>query len=186
VAVGSGVWTRHGTFRSRGLHQCRENGRLRRPAGASLWLSEVRQENEFSQRAVYLTYQTDCQQCTLRERCLASGAKGDRARRVSAVRRLLPPPAVIERKPIILGSMRLSSMWPVERFAVPGSPTGVGNMWRSFPWLGSNWRLNLLLVLPVPSVRIIVGVGMIGCSVMLGRDLRNGASVSLVFLLFSP
>ena len=71
-----------------------ENGKLRCPAGASLWLSEVRQENAFTQRAVYLAYQTDCQRCALREQCLASGAKGDRARRVSAVRRLLPPPAI--------------------------------------------------------------------------------------------
>src|SRR2546425_7965022 len=83
-----------------------EDGTLRCPAGASLWLSEVRQENAFTQRAVYLAYQTDCQRCGLREQCLASGAKGDRARRVSAVRRLLPSPAVIERKPIMLGSMR--------------------------------------------------------------------------------
>jgi hypothetical protein len=83
-----------------------ENGRLRCPAGASLWLSEVRQENAFTQRAVYLAYQTDCQQCSLREQCLASGAKGDRARRVSAVRRLLPAPAVVARKPIMLGSIR--------------------------------------------------------------------------------
>jgi hypothetical protein len=83
-----------------------ENGRLRCPAGASLWLSEVCQENEFTQRAVYLAYQPDCQQCTLREQCLASGAKGDRARRVSAVRRLLPVPSVVERKPIVLGAMR--------------------------------------------------------------------------------
>ena len=33
-------------------------------------------------------------------------AKGDRARRVSAVRHLLPPPASVERKPVMLGSMR--------------------------------------------------------------------------------
>jgi hypothetical protein len=33
-------------------------------------------------------------------------AKGDRARRVSAVRRLLPPPASVERKPVMLGPMR--------------------------------------------------------------------------------
>jgi len=83
-----------------------ENGRLRCPAGASLWLSEVRQENAFTQRAVYLAYQTDCQRCSLREQCLASGAKGDRARRVSAVRRLLPAPAIVARKPIMLGSIR--------------------------------------------------------------------------------
>ena len=85
-----------------------EDGKLRCPAGASLWLSEVRQENAFTQRAVYLAYQTDCQCCSLREECLAKGAKGNRARRVSAVRRLLPPPASIEceRKPILLGPIR--------------------------------------------------------------------------------
>src|SRR5207237_28696 len=42
-----------------------EDGKLRCPAGASLWLSEVRQENAFTQRAVYLAYQTDCQPCAL-------------------------------------------------------------------------------------------------------------------------
>lgn len=40
-----------------------EDGKLRCPAGASLWLSEVRQENDFTQLAVYLAYQTDCQPC---------------------------------------------------------------------------------------------------------------------------
>ena len=83
-----------------------EDGKLRCPAGASLWLSEVRQENAFTQRAVYLAYQTDCQCCALREQCLAAGAKGDRARRVSAVRRLLPAPSEVSHKPIMLGSMR--------------------------------------------------------------------------------
>ncbi len=85
-----------------------EDGKLRCPAGASLWLSEVRQENAFTQRAVYLAYQTDCQRCALREQCLASGAKGDRARRVSAFRRLLPPPppVPVERKPVLLGPIR--------------------------------------------------------------------------------
>jgi Transposase DDE domain len=83
-----------------------ENATLRCPAGASLWLSEVRQENAFTQRAVYVASQTDCQHCSLREQCLASGAKGNRARRVSAVRRLLPPPASVEPKPVILGSIR--------------------------------------------------------------------------------
>ena len=98
-----------------------ENGRLRCPAGASLWLSEVRQENAFTQRAVYLAYQTDCQPCALREQCLASGAKGDRARRVSAVRRLLPPPAPVpvERKPVLLGPIRWVDV-AGEHFAAPG------------------------------------------------------------------
>src|SRR5690242_1843499 len=40
------------------------------------------------------------------EQCLGRGAKGNRARRVSAVRRLLPSPAVVEQKPVVLGSMR--------------------------------------------------------------------------------
>ena len=105
LAVGCSVRTSHRRFWAEDF-TLQENGRLRCPAGASLWLSEVRQENAFTQRAVYLAYQTDCQRCSLREQCLASGAKGDRARRVSAVRRLLPPPAVVERKPIMLGSMR--------------------------------------------------------------------------------
>ena len=85
-----------------------EDGKLRCPAGANLWLSEVRQENAVTQRAGYLAYQTDCQPCLLRDQCLASGAKGDRARRVSAVRRLLPPPAAVPvaRKPVLLGPIR--------------------------------------------------------------------------------
>lgn len=60
----------------------------------------------YESAAVYLAYQTDCQRCSLREQCLASGAKGDRARRVSAVRRLLPPPALVEHKPVLLEPIR--------------------------------------------------------------------------------
>ena len=84
-----------------------EDGELRCPAGASLWLSEMRQENAFAQRAVYLAYQTDCQRCSLREECLAKGSKANHARRVSAFRRLLPASSsVVEQKPVLLGSMR--------------------------------------------------------------------------------
>jgi hypothetical protein len=83
-----------------------ENGKLRCPAGANLYLSEVHQENAFTQRAVYLAYQTDCRSCALREQCLGPEAKGHRARRVSAVRRLLPAPAQVSRKPVMLGPMR--------------------------------------------------------------------------------
>jgi hypothetical protein len=82
------------------------NGNLRWEARSSLWLSEVRQENAFTQRAIYRGLRTDCQPCSLKEQCLGRGAKGDRARRVNAVRRLLPPPAVVTRKLIVLGSMR--------------------------------------------------------------------------------
>jgi len=71
---------------------------LRCPAGASLWLSEVRQENAFTQRAVYVASQTACPHCELRGQCLGRGAKGNRARRVSAVRRLLPSSRVCRAK----------------------------------------------------------------------------------------
>jgi len=83
-----------------------ENGMLRCPAGASLWLSEVRQENAFTQRAVYVASQTDCPYCELRGQCLGRGAKGNRARRVSAVRRLLPSSASVEHNPALLGAIR--------------------------------------------------------------------------------
>jgi hypothetical protein len=83
-----------------------ENGTLRCPAGASLWLSEVRQETPFTQRAVYLAYQTDCQPCSYREQCLGPEAKRHRARRVSAVRRLLSAPSVATRTLVLVGSMR--------------------------------------------------------------------------------
>jgi hypothetical protein len=68
------------------------------------------------------------------EQCLDPGAKGNRARRGSRVRRLLPAPASVERKPVRLGPIRLSWMWQVEHFAAPGRPIGASNMLRSFPW----------------------------------------------------
>jgi hypothetical protein len=111
-----------------------EDGKLRCPAGASLWLSEVRQENDFTQRAVYLAYQTDCQPCALREQCLAPGAKGNRARRVSVVRRLLPQASALPRQPILLGPMR----WvDVEGRALRRS------------WI-AHWRRQYVEVLPLP------------------------------------
>lgn len=67
---------------------------------------EVRQENAFTQRALYVASQMDCPHCTLRDQCLGRNAKGNRARRVSAVRRLLPLPATIERKPIMFKPMQ--------------------------------------------------------------------------------
>lgn len=83
-----------------------ENGMLRCPAGANLWLSEVRQENAFTQRAVYVASQTDCPHCELRGQCLGRGAKGNRARRVSAVRRLLPSSSSVQPNPHLLAAIR--------------------------------------------------------------------------------
>jgi hypothetical protein len=60
------------------------------PAGAILWLQEQRQETPYAQRLVFCAPLEACQPCHLREPCLGRGAQGNRARRVSAVRRLLP------------------------------------------------------------------------------------------------
>jgi len=67
-----------------------EDGMLRCPAGALLWLQEQRQETPYAQRLVFCAPLEACQPCLLREQCLGRGAQGNRARRVSAVRRLLP------------------------------------------------------------------------------------------------
>ena len=65
------------------------------------------------------------------------------------------------------------SMWQADPFVAPGSPTGVGNMWRCFHWLKPSRRPSLLLVHPVPCVRIIAGVGMIGSHATPGGDHRT-------------
>ena len=44
-------------------------------------------------------FPTNCLHCALREQCLGRKAKGNRARRVSAVRYLLPPPSFVEQHP---------------------------------------------------------------------------------------
>ena len=108
----SGVWTLAAAFgRAAGrlgadTFVLQEDGTLRCPAGASLWLSEVRQENAFTQRAVSVASQMDCPHCTLREQCLGRNAKGNRARRISAVRRLLPSPSSVEQDPHLLQAIR--------------------------------------------------------------------------------
>jgi hypothetical protein len=83
-----------------------ENGTQQCPAGAILWFSELRQENAFTQRAVYMASLDDCQECTLREQCLGRGARGNRARRVSAVRRLLPTHSSLEPQMGVLAATR--------------------------------------------------------------------------------
>ena len=104
--MGRSVRASHWTLRGRCLHRCRENGTLRCPAGASLWLSEVRQENAFT-RACRLPRLSDRLQALFSAgTVLGIKSKGDRARRVSAVRRLLPPPASVKQKPLMLGPMR--------------------------------------------------------------------------------
>ena len=90
--------------------------------GPSSGGAELRQENAFTQRAVSMASLDDCRECRLREQCLGRGARGNRARRVSAVRRLLPAPASVEPQTGVLQATRLSWMWRVGLFAAPGLP----------------------------------------------------------------
>ncbi len=158
------------------------DGKLRCPAGASLWLSEVRQEDAFTQRAVYLAYQRDCHACSLREQCLAPGAVGNRARRVSAVRRRLPTPAGVEHSPILLG--------PIRWVDVAGRAFRRG-------WI-AHWRHQYVEILPltpippspshqralhVPCVPISAGVGLLDLLLMRGGVLHVSASALQASLL---
>lgn len=110
-----------------------ENGTLRCPAGSSLWRSSLRQENAFTQRSVYAGFPSDCRACELREQCLGRGARGNRARRKSRVRRLLPTPSSLEPQTGVLSATRLSWMWQLAPFAALGRPIGVGNTLRCCP-----------------------------------------------------
>jgi hypothetical protein len=86
-----------------------EDGKLRCPAGASLWLSAVRQENAFTEAGrLAFPIRRIVSPVLCESSVWQKAAKGDRARRVSAVRRLLPPPAPVQvsRKPVLLGSIR--------------------------------------------------------------------------------
>jgi hypothetical protein len=67
---------------------------------------EVRQEDALTQRAVYVSSQADCPHGELQGQCLGRGAKGNRARRESRVRRLLPSPSSVQRNPHLLGAIR--------------------------------------------------------------------------------
>ncbi len=161
-----------------------EDGKLRCPAGASLWLSEVRQENEFTE-AGRVPRLPD----RLSALCSAGAVPGKRRQKaigrvasaLSAVFCLRLPrfrtsPSCLDR----CGG----SMWPDEHFAAPGRPTGVGNTLRSFPWFRPSRRLGLLLVHLVPCVHITAGVGRIDSPAMPGSDHRTCVSRSLVFLVF--
>jgi hypothetical protein len=161
-----------------------ENGRLRCPAGASLWLSEVRQENAFT-RACRLPGLPDRLSALFPAGAVPGERRPKEIGRVGSVRSAvscLPLPLLSESPSC--SDRCAGSMWPVERFAVPGPPTGAGNMWRCFPWLGPSRRPSLLLVHPVPSVRIIAGVGRIGSHATPGGDHRSSVSLSLAFPLF--
>jgi len=107
MAVGRSVRASHWSLRGGCLCLGHENGMLRCPAGASLYLS-AHPRVKMPSHSVLST--SPSERIVSHVRCGISAwrkaAKGDRARSVSAVRRLLPPPAEVSRKPVVLGAMR--------------------------------------------------------------------------------
>jgi hypothetical protein len=106
MAVGRSVRTSHWTLRGRGLHLAGGWGTalssggkpvLRAKCGKKMLLPN----GPSISRIRPIVSAVLCGSSAWRE-----AAKGDRARRVSAVRHLLPPPATVERKPIVLGPIR--------------------------------------------------------------------------------
>ncbi len=63
-----------------------DDGMLLCPQGVRLWLSEIRQENPFTERLIFVAKDADCASCPVRAACLGRTASGKRGRRVSAVR----------------------------------------------------------------------------------------------------
>jgi hypothetical protein len=63
-----------------------DDGMLLCPQGVQLWLSEIRQENAFTERLIFVAKDADCAPCPVRAACLGRTASGKRGRRVSAVR----------------------------------------------------------------------------------------------------
>jgi hypothetical protein len=161
-----------------------EDGTQRCPAGASLWLSEVRQEDAFIQRAVYVASQMDCPYCTLREQCLGRNAKGNRARRGSRG----PPSLTLSvicrtrssssRSDTVGGCSRPSASSHLDR------PLALEVTSKSFPWQKFQKKHPLHLVLLARCVLIIAGVGTIGSHAMPGGDHHVCAFLRLSFPFF--
>jgi hypothetical protein len=78
-----------------------EDGTLRCPHGVELWLSETRQENAFTQRRIFVAKDADCAPCPLRGACLGRTARGNRGRRVSAVRHWRISGVVLHPRPLV-------------------------------------------------------------------------------------
>jgi hypothetical protein len=96
------------------------------PPGLASTSREVRQENAFT-RACRLPGLSDrlSALCEAQSSAWQKAAKGNRARRVSVVRRLLPQPSALPRQPILLGPMRWVDAGRVGqgvRFVAGGQP----------------------------------------------------------------
>ena len=148
---------------------------LRCPTRATLWLRDLRQENAFTQRASYAALPQGCRQCAPQEQRVARGDKGDRARRVSAVRHLLPAPSTVEPQMGLLAATRWVDV-ACTHCDGNGSIIGVGNMSRSFRSPMPNGLSLHHHTYRVRSVRVTDGVGRIGSHTTPGLVHRRRAS----------
>ncbi len=172
MTVGAGVWTRHGTFGSRGLCVARKR-EAALPSGGQP-LVERSASRECLHESWPSTWPTRpivsavrCGSSAWHQGPKETGRVAEVGSAVSCLHlpRFRESPSCSDRC--------AGSMWPVERFAVPGSPTGAGNMLKCFHWLRPSRRPSLLLVLLVRCVRIRAFVGRIGSHATPGGDHHN-------------
>ncbi len=172
-ARSGGVLSRCKTMPPCALRQARRSGR-----------AQWRQENAFTQRAVLLASLEDGQACPLREHCLRPGAKGNRARRLSAVRRLLPAhPFASDCRSASHALARCG--WPRPSPDLD-CPTFASHLCKCFLWLKTRQGLLPHPALPVPFVLISAGVGRTDWHAMAGGAHRTCASPSPLCLLLWP
>ena len=69
-----------------------DNRTLQCPAGHSMYRREVRQNRRGDLIIMFGINPRTCQQCPLKDQCLADGSKGTGGRRVTAIRKKLAPP----------------------------------------------------------------------------------------------
>ena len=164
---------------------CKRTGRcVAQPRQAST-SGEVRQENAFT-RACRLSRLPD----RLSQMCSPRAVSRPRGQRQSCLSRKSGPSSLAcacrcgakacQARTDAVGGCGRSSASPHLEY-----PTFAGHTSRCFRLARSSKELLLHRVLLVRCVPIIAGVGRIGSHAMPGRDLHNGTSSSLVFLLFS-
>ncbi len=136
------------------------------------------------ERAVSVASSVDCQECSLRDQCLGRGAKGNRARRVSAVRRLLPTPSSVELQTGTPFGDALERCGGSEASSYLDRPLAQATRRSNPPGLSSAKSVSPHLVPLVRSVLIGASAGTIGSLASLGGDHRERASAKLSFPLF--
>jgi hypothetical protein len=112
------------------------DGMLRCPQGTQLWQSEIRQENAFTQRLIFVAKDADCAGCPLRGACLGRTANGTRGRRVSAVRRQQVTGVVLHPRP------------PVAKAAIQWNDIAGRQLRRA--WM-AHWRQQTVTVATLPA-----------------------------------